>query len=162
MKISLKKCNFGFEELKSLGHIVPGLGLGIDKIKVAAVLLKSMPQNKREMMSFVGFASYYRQHLKDFAILAKSFYRMCDPQTVFELTQERISIYRMIRQSLTKAPLLLLSNWNIPFKFHIYACGDELGEALHQVQIINDKPTEGPVCYISAQIKLTDAKYGRS
>ncbi|MBW0588573.1 hypothetical protein O181_128288, partial [Austropuccinia psidii MF-1] len=29
MKILLKKCNFGFEELKALGHIVSGLSLGI-------------------------------------------------------------------------------------------------------------------------------------
>ncbi|MBW0576013.1 hypothetical protein O181_115728 [Austropuccinia psidii MF-1] len=72
MKISLKKCNFGFEELKELGHIVSGLSLGIEKKKVAAVLLKPIPQNKKEMMSSLGFVSYYRQHLKDFAILAKS------------------------------------------------------------------------------------------
>ncbi|MBW0539678.1 hypothetical protein O181_079393 [Austropuccinia psidii MF-1] len=37
MKISLKKCNLGFEELKSLGHIVSGLTSVIDKNKVAAV-----------------------------------------------------------------------------------------------------------------------------
>ncbi|MBW0567081.1 hypothetical protein O181_106796 [Austropuccinia psidii MF-1] len=36
-KNSLKKCNFVFEELKALGHIVSGLTLGIDKNKVAAV-----------------------------------------------------------------------------------------------------------------------------
>ncbi|MBW0548188.1 hypothetical protein O181_087903 [Austropuccinia psidii MF-1] len=93
MKISLKKCNFGFEELKALGHIVSSLSLGIDKNKVAAVLLKLIPQNKEEMMSSLGFASYYRKHLKDFAILAKSLYRICDQQTVFEMTQERIKAY---------------------------------------------------------------------
>ncbi|MBW0508798.1 hypothetical protein O181_048513 [Austropuccinia psidii MF-1] len=71
MKISLQKCNFVFEELKALGHIVSGLSLGIDKNKVAAVLLKPIPQNKRKMMSFLRFARYYRQHLKDFEILAK-------------------------------------------------------------------------------------------
>ncbi|MBW0535545.1 hypothetical protein O181_075260 [Austropuccinia psidii MF-1] len=43
MKISPKKCNFGFEELKALGHIVSGLTLCIEKNKVAAVLLKSIP-----------------------------------------------------------------------------------------------------------------------
>ncbi|MBW0497395.1 hypothetical protein O181_037110 [Austropuccinia psidii MF-1] len=47
MKISLKKCNFGFEELKALGHIVSGSSLGIEKNKVAAVLLKPIPQNKK-------------------------------------------------------------------------------------------------------------------
>ncbi|MBW0593356.1 hypothetical protein O181_133071 [Austropuccinia psidii MF-1] len=101
MKISLKKCNFGFEELKALGHVVSGLSLGIDKNKVAAVLLKPIPQNKKEMMSFLGFSSYYRQHLKDFAILAKSLYRICDQQTLFERTQERIKAYEKIKQALT-------------------------------------------------------------
>ncbi|MBW0505625.1 hypothetical protein O181_045340 [Austropuccinia psidii MF-1] len=54
-KISLKKCNFDFEELKALGHIVSGLSLGIDKNKVAAVLLKPISQNKEEIISFLGF-----------------------------------------------------------------------------------------------------------
>ncbi|MBW0532106.1 hypothetical protein O181_071821 [Austropuccinia psidii MF-1] len=149
IKNSLKKCSFGFEELKSLGHIVSGLSLGIKKNKVKAVLLKPIPPNKKEMMSFLGFASSYRKHLKDFAILAKSPYRICDQQTVFEMTQERIKAYEKIRKALTEAPLLLMPDWNIPFKFYLDACGDGLGAALQQVQIIDDKPTEGPVCYIS-------------
>ncbi|MBW0541241.1 hypothetical protein O181_080956 [Austropuccinia psidii MF-1] len=162
MKISLKKCNFGFADLKALGHVVSGLSLGIDKPKVAAVLLKPIPQNKKEMMSFLGFASYYRQHLKDFEILAKSLYIICDQQTVFEMTQERIKAYEKIKKDLTEAPLLLMPDWNIPFKFYIDACGDGLGAALHQVQIIDDKPTEGPVFYISTQLKPGEARYGAS
>ncbi|MBW0533005.1 hypothetical protein O181_072720 [Austropuccinia psidii MF-1] len=108
MKTSLKKCNFGFEELKPLGHIVSGLSLGIDKNEVAAVLLKQVPQNKKEIMFFLGCTSYYRQQLKDFAILAKSLYRICDQQTIFEMTQERIEAYMKIRKALKEAPLLLM------------------------------------------------------
>ncbi|MBW0591991.1 hypothetical protein O181_131706, partial [Austropuccinia psidii MF-1] len=55
-----------------------------------------------------------------------------------------------------------MPDWNIPFKFYIDACGDGLGAALHQVQIIDDEPTEGPVCYISRQIKPKEARYGAS
>ncbi|MBW0530379.1 hypothetical protein O181_070094 [Austropuccinia psidii MF-1] len=78
------------------------------------------------------------------------------------MTQERIKAYEKIRRALTEAPLLLIPDWNIPFKLYIDACGDGLGAALHQVQIIDDKPTEGPVCYISRQIKPTEARYGAS
>ncbi|MBW0500357.1 hypothetical protein O181_040072 [Austropuccinia psidii MF-1] len=53
-----------------------------------------------------------------------------------------------------------MPDWNIPFKLYIDACGDGLGAALHQVQIINEKPTEGPICYISRQVKPTEARYG--
>ncbi|MBW0468760.1 hypothetical protein O181_008475 [Austropuccinia psidii MF-1] len=52
--------------------------------------------------------------------------------------------------------------WNIHFKLYIDACGDGLGAALHQVQIIDDKPKEGPVCYISRQIKPAKDRYGAS
>ncbi|MBW0501563.1 hypothetical protein O181_041278 [Austropuccinia psidii MF-1] len=51
---------------------------------------------------------------------------------------------------------------NIPFKLYIDACGDGLGAALHQVHIIDDKPAEGPICYISRKIKPTEARYGAS
>ncbi|MBW0521924.1 hypothetical protein O181_061639 [Austropuccinia psidii MF-1] len=78
------------------------------------------------------------------------------------MSQERIKAYESIRKSLTEAPLLLMPDWNIPFKLYIGACGDELGEALHQVQIIDDKPTEGLVCYIARQIKPTESRYGAS
>ncbi|MBW0580187.1 hypothetical protein O181_119902 [Austropuccinia psidii MF-1] len=116
MKIVLKKCNFGSEELKALGYNVSGLSLGIDKNKVAAVLLKPIPQNKTKIISFLVFASYYWQHLKDFAILAKSLYRTCDQQIVFEMTQEIIKAHEKIRKVHTEAPLLLIPDWHIPFK----------------------------------------------
>ncbi|MBW0560557.1 hypothetical protein O181_100272 [Austropuccinia psidii MF-1] len=162
MKISLNKCKFGFEELKELGHIVSALSFGIDKNKVVAVLLKPITHNRKEMMSFIGFPSYYRKHRKDFAILAKSLYRICDQQKVFEMKQERIQAYEKIRKALTETPLLLIPDWNIPFKLYIYECGDGLGTALHQVQIIDSKPAEGPVCFISRKIKPTEARYGAS
>jgi hypothetical protein len=58
MKISVNKCQFGFQELKALGNIVSGLSITIDKNKVAAVMLKPMPTNVKEIQSFLGFSSY--------------------------------------------------------------------------------------------------------
>ncbi|MBW0530943.1 hypothetical protein O181_070658 [Austropuccinia psidii MF-1] len=78
------------------------------------------------------------------------------------MTQERIEAYEKIRKALTEATLLLMSDWNIPFKLYIDVCGNGLGEALHQAQMIDDKPTEGQICYISRQIKPTEARYGAS
>ncbi|MBW0470586.1 hypothetical protein O181_010301 [Austropuccinia psidii MF-1] len=53
LKISLKKCNFGQKELLSLGHKVPGLILAIDQNKVAAVPQKPVPNNIKEIQSFL-------------------------------------------------------------------------------------------------------------
>ncbi|MBW0554169.1 hypothetical protein O181_093884 [Austropuccinia psidii MF-1] len=162
MKISLKKCHFGFKELKSLGHVVSGLSLGIDKKEVAAVLLKPMPQNKKEIQSFLGFAGYYRQNNKYFASIARPLYKFCDKDTVFEITVDRVKAFESLREALTTAPLLLMPDFKLPFKLYIDASGDGLGAALHQVQIINDKPVEVPICFISRKIKPTEARYDAS
>ncbi|MBW0518717.1 hypothetical protein O181_058432 [Austropuccinia psidii MF-1] len=114
------------------------------------------------MISFLAFASYYRKHLDDLAIHARSLYRICDQQTVFEMTQERIQEYEKIRYALTNAPLLLMPDCKIPFSMYIDDCGEGLGAPLHQVQIVNDKPYEGPICFISRKIKPTGARYGAS
>ncbi|MBW0583413.1 hypothetical protein O181_123128 [Austropuccinia psidii MF-1] len=162
MKISLKKCHFGFKELKALGHAVSCLYLGIDKNKVSAVFLKPMPQNKKEIQSFLGFAGYYRQHIKDFASIARPLYKLCGKDTVVEMTVDRVKAFESLREALTTAPLLLIPDFNLPLKLYIDASWDGLGAALHQVQIINDKPVEGPICFISRKIKPTEARYGAS
>ncbi|MBW0538382.1 hypothetical protein O181_078097 [Austropuccinia psidii MF-1] len=55
-----------------------------------------------------------------------------------------------------------MPDWKLPFKLYIDACGEGLGAALHQVQIFNEKPYEGPICFISRKIKPTEARYGAS
>ncbi|MBW0517272.1 hypothetical protein O181_056987 [Austropuccinia psidii MF-1] len=151
MKISLKKCHFAFKEPRALRNLVSGFSLGIDKNKVAAVLLKPMPQDKKEIPSFLCFAGYYRQHIKDFAFIARPLYKLCDKDKVFEIPVDRVKSFECLRQALTTAPLLLIPDFKFPCKLYINASGDGLGAALHQVQIINEKPVEGPICFISSK-----------
>ncbi|MBW0534629.1 hypothetical protein O181_074344 [Austropuccinia psidii MF-1] len=76
------------------------------------------------------------------------------------MTVDTVKAYESLRQALTTAPLLLMPNFELPFKLYIDASGDGVGAAFHQVQIINDKHVEGPICFISRQIKPTEARYG--
>ncbi|MBW0532164.1 hypothetical protein O181_071879 [Austropuccinia psidii MF-1] len=115
-----------------------------------------MPQNKKEIQSFLGFSGYYRKHIKDFASIPRPLYK------VFEMTVHRVKAFESLRQSLTTAPLLLMPDFKLTFKLHIDSSGDGLGAALHQIQIINDKPVEGPIWFISRQIKPTETRYGAS
>ncbi|MBW0545701.1 hypothetical protein O181_085416 [Austropuccinia psidii MF-1] len=96
IKISSKKCHFGFEELKALGNVVSGLSLGIDKNKVAAVFLKPMRKNKKKIQLLLGFAGYYRKHIKDFASIARPLCKLCDKDTVFEMTVDRVKAFESL------------------------------------------------------------------
>ncbi|MBW0518755.1 hypothetical protein O181_058470 [Austropuccinia psidii MF-1] len=161
LKISLKKCNFGQQELLALGHKVSGLSLAIDQNKVAAVLQKPVPKSIKEMQSFLGFASYYRNHIKNFAHITSSLYKLCSKDVVFEITKERRDAYERIKHELTNAPVLILPDFELPFKLYIdAACSQGLGAALHQRQIVDGEPREGVICYISRQLKDSESRYG--
>ncbi|MBW0554725.1 hypothetical protein O181_094440, partial [Austropuccinia psidii MF-1] len=77
LKILLKKCNFGQEELLALGHKVSGLSLEVYQNKGAAVLQMPVPKSIKKMKSFLGFASYYRNHIKKFAHITSILYKLC-------------------------------------------------------------------------------------
>ncbi|MBW0576571.1 hypothetical protein O181_116286 [Austropuccinia psidii MF-1] len=89
LKISLKKCNFGQQELPALRHKVSGLSLAIDQNKLAALLKKPVPKSIKDMNSFLGIASYYRNHINNFAHITSSLCKLCSKDVVFEITKER-------------------------------------------------------------------------
>ncbi|MBW0535129.1 hypothetical protein O181_074844 [Austropuccinia psidii MF-1] len=67
----------------------------------------------------------------------------------------------MIKYELTNAPVLIFPYFELPFKLYIYAaCSQGLGAALHQRQIVDSEPREGVICYISWQLKDSEARYG--
>ncbi|MBW0496909.1 hypothetical protein O181_036624 [Austropuccinia psidii MF-1] len=116
MKISLKKCNFVQQEFLALGHNASGLSLAINKNKVIALLQTPVPNNIKEMQSFLGFGSYYRDHIKHFAHIISSLYRLCLKDVGFEITKERKDAYDGIKHQVTNALVHILPDFEIPFK----------------------------------------------
>ncbi|MBW0473339.1 hypothetical protein O181_013054 [Austropuccinia psidii MF-1] len=116
LKISLKKCNFGQQELLALGHKVSGLSLAIDQNTVAVVLLKPVPKSIKEMQYFLGFASYYKNQIRNFAHITSSLYKLCSKDVVFEIIKEERNAYKRIKHELTHAPVLILPDFGLPFK----------------------------------------------
>ncbi|MBW0588929.1 hypothetical protein O181_128644 [Austropuccinia psidii MF-1] len=113
------------------------------------------------MQSFLGFASYYRNHIKNFAHITSSLYKLCSKDVVFEITKERRDAYEKIKDELTNAPVLILPDFELPFKLYIdVPCSQGLGAALHQRQIVDGEPREGVICYISRKLKDSKARYG--
>ncbi|MBW0493620.1 hypothetical protein O181_033335 [Austropuccinia psidii MF-1] len=121
LKISLKRCNFSQQKLLALGHKVSGLSLAIDQNKVAAVLQKPVPKNIKEMQYFLWFASQDINHIKHFAHITSSLYKLCSKYLAFEIPKEMRDAYERIRHELTNANFLILPDFELLFKLYIDA-----------------------------------------
>ncbi|MBW0557893.1 hypothetical protein O181_097608 [Austropuccinia psidii MF-1] len=112
------------------------------------------------MQSFLWFSSYYRNHIKKFAQKTSSLYNLCSKEVVFEITKERRAAYERITYELTNAPVLILLDFELPFKLYIdEACSQGLGAVLHQRQIVDGEPREGVRGYISRKLIASEARY---
>ncbi|MBW0506875.1 hypothetical protein O181_046590, partial [Austropuccinia psidii MF-1] len=145
--------------LLALGNKVSGLSLEIDQNKVAAVLQKPVPRNITEIQSFLGSASYYRNHIKHFAHISSSLCKSCLNVVVFEITKQRRDSYEKIKHELKNAPMLIFPHFELPFKLYIdAACSQGFGAALHQRQIVDGEPREGVIFYICGQLKDSEGR----
>jgi hypothetical protein len=65
-----KKCEFNKAEVRFLGHIISQEGCKVDPCKVETMNEWPEPTTGKEMFSFIGFANYFRQFIRDFATIA--------------------------------------------------------------------------------------------
>ncbi|MBW0474540.1 hypothetical protein O181_014255 [Austropuccinia psidii MF-1] len=67
----------------------------------------------------------------------------------------------MIKHELTNEPVLILPDFELPFKLYIdAACSQGLGAAINQIHIVDGEPRKRGICYISRLMKDSKARYG--
>ena len=67
----ISTCQFLRKDTRYLGHIISEKGISVDPDKIASVKSWPVPTSVNQVQSFVGFMSFYRQFIKDFAKIAK-------------------------------------------------------------------------------------------
>ena len=72
------KCSLFRHKVQYLGHVISREGIAADPTKIEKVATWIAPHSKREIQKFLGFASYYRRFIKDFAQIAKPLHAPAD------------------------------------------------------------------------------------
>lgn len=71
LKLKVRKCYLFKKEVLFLGCIITDEGIKTDGEKIKAVTQWPRPVNVTEVLSFLGFCSYCRKCISQFAIIAR-------------------------------------------------------------------------------------------
>jgi hypothetical protein len=71
LRLHPRKCNFFFESVKYLGHVIYLGGLGVQQAKVEAIARIPRPMNVSRVCTFMGLVNYYHRYVKGFHVMAK-------------------------------------------------------------------------------------------
>ena len=65
-----EKCKFGLQSVEYVGHTIDETGLTFSTEKLEDVLAIEPPIYSKDLRSFLGLTSYFRDHIQNYAILA--------------------------------------------------------------------------------------------
>jgi hypothetical protein len=128
----LSKCEFYISLVLFLGHIINRYGLVVDPKKVAAILDWKAPKDVRGIKSFIGMTGYYRCFIEGFSKIARPMTALLAKKVEFKWTPACQESFEMLKQKLTTAPILVLSDVHKPFLVYCDALYTRLGCVLMQ------------------------------
>jgi hypothetical protein len=76
LKLKPQKCALYQSEIKFLGKLVSTHGISVNPESTEIIKKWPVPNNIKQLESFLGFANYHRNHVKNFAELSHSLYQL--------------------------------------------------------------------------------------
>ena len=104
--IQREKCEFFTDKVEFLGHFISADGAEMDPDKVKAIIDWPTPNNKRDIMSFLGLANYYRKFVKGFSAIVKPISDLLKEKINWQWGKEQDDTMAHIKVAITTAPIL--------------------------------------------------------
>ena len=159
-KITLnpEKCSFGLPSVEYVGHTIDETGLSFSPEKLDEVLAIPPPQYAKELRSFLGLGSYFRDHIQNLASIAKPLQNMLinyEKKKKLLWTNESEQAFLDIKEAIRRCPKLFFMNDDGPVFLHTDA--SDYGIGGYVFQIIDGK--EYPIAFMSKTLSAEEMKW---
>jgi hypothetical protein len=114
----------------------------MDGIKVESVSSWTTLKSARGLRGFLGLAGYYRKFIQNFGAIVAPLAHLLKKQ-VFRWTKEAAVAFQDLKQALTAAPVLQLTDFQKKILMDCDASGSGFGVVLHE--------GSGPIAFFSKQ-----------
>nr|GEY25062.1 reverse transcriptase domain-containing protein [Tanacetum cinerariifolium] len=114
--LNWEKCHYTCREGIFLGHKISKSGIEVDRAKVDVIAKLPHPTTVKCVRSFLGHAGFYRRFIQDFSKNARPMTHLLKKETTFIFSKECIDAFNTLMKKLTKAPILVVPDWNLPFE----------------------------------------------
>lgn len=144
LTINLSKTEFGQAQVTYLGHVVGRGQVQPVNAKVEAIIKFPRPENKKQLMRFLGMAGYYRRFCSNFATVTEPLTKLLSKKEKFNWSDQCEKAFEELKAMLQSAPVLTAPDFSSPFKLAVDASDVAAGAVLLQE---DDEGVEHPVCY---------------
>jgi len=134
LKLKPEKCALLQKSVSFLGHIISDEGIIADPDEIRAVMEWPQPTSVKDIRAFLGFGSYYRRFVKDFADIAAPLHANTRKNNGFQWSSVAEKAFQMLKKALCMPPILAIPSDNGEFLLETYASDRAIGAILSQKQ----------------------------
>jgi hypothetical protein len=152
------KCRFGLRSVEYVGHTIDETGLSFSTEKLDEVLQIEPPEHGKELRSFLGLASYFRDHIENLATIAKPLQDMLidyDKKRKLIWTPQSTKAFLAVKEAIRRCPKLFFMDDNAPVYLHTDA--SDYGISGYLFQIIDG--TEVPIAFMSKTLSAEEVRW---
>ena len=161
LKCKPSKCEILKDSIKDLGSMVDKHGIRPDPDAVERVLTWKSPKTEHQLMSFLGFANYYREFIKGYADKVYPMQQiMRHKGKDFMWNNAAEESFQRKKKELCEAPVLGMPTEKEMYMLDTDASVVAISGILHQEQEWNGKTVLRPIAYGSKVLSDTEKKYG--
>ena len=161
LKCKPSKCEILKDLIKYLGRMVDRHGIRPDPDAVEAVLTWKSPKTEHQLMSFLGFANYYREFIKGYADKVYPMQQLMRHKgKKFTWNNAAEESFQRIKKELFEALVLGMPTDKGMYVLDTDASVVAICGILHQEQEWNGKTVLRPIAYGSKVLSDTKMKYG--
>ena len=128
------KCSFFQSEVEFLGFVVGRNGISMENSKVKAVLDWPAPENRKQLMSFLGLANYYRKFVKDHAAICAPLTELLRQDIPYQWGEKEQQAFDAIKKAMTMGPVLATPDPGKGYILYTDASDYAVGAVLMQEQ----------------------------
>ena len=132
LKLNRNKCKIRTTEIKYIGHVLSTDGLKADDEKVRAVVQLPPPQDKQELMRFMGMIQYLAKFIPNLSEVSAPLRKLLENDTAWHWEEEQKQSYEQLKKLVTNAPTLKFYDVKAPVTLSVDASSEGIGAVILQ------------------------------
>lgn len=140
-----------------LGYIVAEGSIQMDPAKVCAVTSWSVPENRKKLQQFLGFANFYRKFIRNYSTVASPLTALTSTKQPFTWTPAANKAFSNLKARFTSAPILQMPDTDRQFVVELDASDVGVGAVLSQQAAVDGKLH--PCAFFSHRLSPSERNY---